>query len=123
MATTKSKTHRNTTSQDIPALTPQEYVVWVHALESCEPDGTFQQRSKVICEALNAKRIVMIPRSTQLLLKSLKRKGYLLEIEATHRDARGWPVPAKYRVVREFKGNNLVILGGGLRNALKVGGR
>jgi hypothetical protein len=95
--------------------------VWQHALETCKPDGSVSQRDAAeMSEAILAKNIQMITRSVQKLLRRLVESGHLIEIEPAHRNAKGWMIPAVYKVVKEFKGNGIVLLGGGLKKAMKV---
>src|SRR5580698_9872391 len=105
--------YKSKTKPKIHRLKPAEYIVWQHALESCKPDGTVSQNAEEMAETILAKDIQMIPRSVQKLLRRLVTSGHLIEIEPAHRDAKGWIIPAQYKVVREFKASGVVLLGGG----------
>jgi hypothetical protein len=111
MSKTKPKIHR---------LTPAEYLVWQQTLETCKPDGTVSQTAAEIADAILAKNIQMIPRSVQKLLRRLVESGHLIEIRESGRDAKGWIVPAQYKTVKEFKEHGVVLLGGGLKKAMRI---
>jgi hypothetical protein len=104
-------------------LDPREWVLWQHALKTCQPDGVFQQTAERIREALEPRGIKISSRTIQRSLQSLIKTGHLIEVKERYRDdgGKGWWIPATYKVVAEFLKDGIVLLGGNLKQHVKVG--
>lgn len=65
----------------------------LHVIEQSAVNGIFHETAEKMSE-----RIDCHPRSIQLYIRRLVTKGLLTEIEPRHQDAKGWWVPATYRL-------------------------
>ena len=116
MNMTKSKTKPK--NQPIDQL--QHYGMWQYCLRHCADNGTFHKTSEEIRESLVSLRVTIPARNIQRALRTLVETGHLIETIPTHRDGRGWRVPATYKVVKEFLPDNTVRIAGKVSRLVKV---